>query len=132
VSGTPGSIVQINVTPLIDVMLVLLILFMVVTPMTTRGLDAALPQKASVAPSSPPPALVLVVEQDRLSLNQQPLASLEDLEARLRNAFDARSDRTLFLKASGVVSYRRVIEALDVARGAGAERVGLLPDSSEH
>jgi biopolymer transport protein ExbD len=90
-----------------------------------------LPQKSPVVLPSPPPALVLVVERDRLSLNRLPLASLEDLEACLRDAFDARSDRTLFLEASGAVSYRRVIEILDVARGAGAGRVGLLPDSPE-
>jgi biopolymer transport protein ExbD len=64
-----------------------------------------------------------------LALNQAPVATLADLEARLRERFDARSERTLFVRAAGGVRYSRVVEALEVAKGAGAERIGPLPRS---
>lgn len=119
---------DINITPLIDVILVLLIIFMLVAPVAPRALDAALPQPASKTPTPPPPAtaLLLEVDDDGLRLNHSPIASLADLATRLQSLFDARSDRTLFVRAAGGVSYGSVVEALDVARGAGVERIGLV------
>jgi biopolymer transport protein TolR len=126
-----ATMASINITPLIDVMLVLLIIFMVISP-PARSLDASLPQPSRQARQpTPVPDLLLTLEEipgtgSVIRLNTTPVSSLEDLAARLNDAFQARSERTLFVKAGGEVPYGRVVEAMDVARGAGAERIGIL------
>lgn len=123
---------DINVTPLIDVLLVLLIIFLVVAPVAPRALDASLPKPDPERTSPPPPpGIVLEVRGDSFALNGTPVWDASELGSRLQEAFEARGDRTLFVRASGEVSYRRVIEALDVARGAGAERIGMLDTEAE-
>ena len=115
---------DINVTPLIDVLLVLLIIFMIVAPTPPRALDTALPERQGREPS--PDALVLEVRADGFTLNTTPIWTPAALEEQLRAAFDTRADRTLLVKPSRELRYHRVVEALDVARGAGAERIGML------
>ncbi len=117
---------EINVTPLIDVMLVLLILFMLVTPVATRSLEARIPEPARSAAPVPTAPLVLTVEPTLFRLNQTPVLTTSDLRAQLRDVLLARSERTLFVRAEGEVSYGRVVEAMDIARGAGAERIGIV------
>jgi biopolymer transport protein ExbD len=121
---------DINVTPLIDVLLVLLIIFMCVAPPVPTALGAALP-RPDISAGPPAPALVLEVRTDELALNTVPVLTLEDLDRRLRAAFETRGERTLFVRAADDVAYERVVAAIDVAEGAGASRVGLVAEAPE-
>jgi len=129
-SSGSGAMRDPNVTPIIDVMLVLLIIFMVVTPLTQAGHDVELPESAeNVAQDSQPDPNQLVLDIDaagQVTINKQPVTR-DELPLRIRDIFETRADKTIFLRAAPMLKYGDVISILDVARGNGVERVGIVP-----
>jgi biopolymer transport protein ExbD len=117
---------DINVTPLVDVMLVLLVIFMVVTPLLRQQVPVELPLAEHSQDASETEQMTLVAAPDgTLLLNRKPVTE-GSLFSRLRDAFAARSDKTIFLEADGRLLYSRVIALMDLCRGAGVERIGIV------
>ena len=118
---------EINVTPLVDVMLVLLVIFMVVTPLLRLELPVDLPRAVSAVAAEPRMEQVtLAISADgAVRLNGEPVIR-ESLEQVLRDLYAARTDRAIFLEADRNLSYAAVVELMDVCRKAGVERIGVL------
>jgi biopolymer transport protein TolR len=122
---TTGRQGEINVTPMIDVLLVLIIIFMLIGPEKSTGLNAQLPQPANGR--SEGREIVVSVGEDRsVKINAQPVA-WEDLEQRLREIFTMRPDGVLFVAGARQAEFEDVARVLDIARGAGIGRVALMP-----
>ena len=122
-----GTLSEINIIPLVDVILVLLLIFMLTAPLMYRGIDVNLP-RASAKPTAVEERLVLTVTKDRaLFLNDKRIAP-GGLEGTLRDAFRNRTDKTLYLKADAGLSYGAVVETMDMVRRAGIERLGMVTE----
>lgn len=122
-----SALAEINVIPLVDVVLVLLLIFMLTAPMMYRGIDVQLPKTAS-KPTAIEERLVLTIAKDRLVyLNERPIP-VATLETRLRELLQGRTDRTIYIKADKDLSYGYVVETMDRVRRAGVERVGMVTE----
>ena len=126
-SGGPKA--DINMTPMIDVLLVLIIIFMVITPLTPKGLEALVPQPP---PPNQKPTLsdqrtvVIVIDKDHhMMINSEPTDE-KQLGPRLTEIFKTRAERVVFVKGDGSLDYQWVAKAIDIAHGAGIDKVGLM------
>jgi biopolymer transport protein TolR len=120
----------INVTPFIDILLVLLVIFMTITPLTPTGLRTAVPQPPPPGPESQEPENVLVLSLDAsgvIRINQDQI-ELARLAERLQTIFKTRSDRTIFVQADRELLFNDVAQLIDTAKGAGAIQVGLMTE----
>lgn len=122
-----GVVASMNVVPLIDILLVLLIIFMVITPLTPKGLEALVPQPShKIEPSTDYKLVVVqVLEDNRLRVNGD-TTTWDSLGQQLSNIFKLRAEKVAFVRGDDTVVFADVARAIDVMRSSGVEKVGLM------
>jgi len=121
---------NINITPYIDILLVLLIIFMVITPIRQMDLDVKVPQTSdsdSTGAVDPSVIVVSVGEAAQIAINQEP-TTISDLGAKLQDIYSKRANKNMFVSASAKLPYGDVVKVIDIAKGAGVQDIGLLTE----
>jgi biopolymer transport protein ExbD len=130
VGGKKGPRCDINITPYIDILLVLLIIFMVITPVRQMDLDVKVPQQSDTPPDQKPivdPSVIVVSigESNQIAINNED-TSISQLGTKLQEIYSARANKNMFVSASPKLPYGDVVRIIDIAKGAGVGDVGLL------